>query len=78
VEVTQGVGLRSIMTFMVGFGPVAVFVASFINIQAVWKIYIARAARDVFGLSAAADAAFGSCHSRSSTSGGVWGCQHES
>ncbi len=37
-ELGQGVGLRSIMTFMVGFGPAMVLIASFINRKAVWKI----------------------------------------
>src|SRR5665213_1534086 len=37
-EIGQGVGLRSLMTFMVGFGPAMVLIASFINRKAVWKI----------------------------------------
>jgi len=37
-ELGQHVGLRSIMTFMVGFGPAMVLIASFINRKAVWKI----------------------------------------
>lgn len=37
-EVRQGVGLRSLMTFMVGFGPALVFIASFINKKSIWKI----------------------------------------
>ena len=37
-EIGQGVGLRSLMTFMVGFGPLMVLIASFINRKAVWKI----------------------------------------
>jgi len=38
VEINQGVGLRSLMTFMVGFGPALVFTASFVNKKAYWKI----------------------------------------
>ncbi len=38
VEVDEGVGLRSLMTFVVGFGPVLVLAASFVNRQAVWRI----------------------------------------
>jgi hypothetical protein len=37
-ELGQHVGLRSLMTFMVGFGPLIVFVASFVNKKAYWKI----------------------------------------
>ncbi|MEK7639983.1 MAG: hypothetical protein AAB424_02510 [Patescibacteria group bacterium] len=35
---SEGVGLSALMTFMVGFGPLAVFVASFINRKSYWKI----------------------------------------
>ena len=37
-EIQKGVGLPSLLTFMVGFGPLMVFVASFINKKSVWKI----------------------------------------
>src|SRR5665213_3532899 len=37
-EINQGVGLRSLMTFMVGFGPAMVFIASFVNRKATWKL----------------------------------------
>jgi hypothetical protein len=37
-EIKSGVGLKSLMTFMVGFGPLLVFIASFINRQSFWKI----------------------------------------
>ena len=37
-EVQQGVGLASLMTFMVGFGPLMIFVASFVNKKAAWKV----------------------------------------
>lgn len=38
VEIRSGVGLRSLMTFVVGFGPLVVFAASFLNRNAVWRI----------------------------------------
>jgi hypothetical protein len=38
VELNQGVGLRTLPTFMVGFMPLLVFVGSFHNRDAVWKI----------------------------------------
>jgi hypothetical protein len=38
VETNASVGLRSLMTFMVGFGPLVVFAASFVNRKAVWKL----------------------------------------
>ena len=37
-ELNQGVGLRSLMTFMVGFGPLMVVIASFISKKSVWKL----------------------------------------
>ncbi len=37
-EINQHVGLRSLMTFMVGFGPLVVLVASFVNKKSVWKL----------------------------------------
>lgn len=37
-EVKQGVGLQSLMTFSVGFIPLLVFIASFFNKKAVWKL----------------------------------------
>jgi hypothetical protein len=37
-EIKLGVGLRSLMTFMVGFGPLIVFISSFVNRKAYWKI----------------------------------------
>jgi hypothetical protein len=37
-EIKQGVGLQSLMTFMVGFNPFLIFLASFVNKKAVWKI----------------------------------------
>lgn len=37
-QLSKGVGLSSLMTFMVGFGPLMVLSASFINRKSVWKI----------------------------------------
>jgi hypothetical protein len=38
VELRSGVGLRTLTTFMIGFMPLLVFLASFHNPAAVWKI----------------------------------------
>ena len=38
VELNEGVGLRALPTFMVGFMPLLVFVGSFHNAASVWKI----------------------------------------
>jgi hypothetical protein len=38
VELDAGVGLRSLMTFVVGFGPLLIFGASFVNPQAAWGV----------------------------------------
>ena len=38
VEFSDGVGLRALPTFMVGFMPLLVFVGSFHNAASVWKI----------------------------------------
>lgn len=37
-QIDKGVGLIALMTFMVGFGPLLVFIASFVNKNAVWKL----------------------------------------
>lgn len=37
-ELQQGVGLQSLMTFIVGFLPLTVFIASFLNKNARWKL----------------------------------------
>ncbi len=37
-EIKQGVGLQSLMTFVVGFLPLTIFIASFFNNKAVWKL----------------------------------------
>jgi hypothetical protein len=38
VELQEGVGLRALPTFMVGFMPLLVFIASFHNPASVWRI----------------------------------------
>lgn len=37
-ELQQGVGLQSLMTFIVGFNPLVIFLASFVNKKAYWKL----------------------------------------
>ncbi|HET7523855.1 MAG TPA: hypothetical protein VFJ79_06905 [Acidimicrobiales bacterium] len=37
-EIQAGVGLRSLMTFVIGFGPLLILAASFANRQAAWHI----------------------------------------
>lgn len=37
-QVKQGVGLVSLMTLAIGFSPVIIFFASFLNKKAEWKI----------------------------------------
>lgn len=37
-EVKQGVGIQSLATFIVGFVPLLVFISSFINKKAIWKL----------------------------------------
>lgn len=37
-QIGEGVGWQIVMTFMVGFGPLLVFIASFLNRKAYWKI----------------------------------------
>jgi hypothetical protein len=36
--IKQGVGVQSLLTFMVGFNPLIIFIASFVNKKAYWKI----------------------------------------
>lgn len=36
--ISEGIGRSAVMTFMVGFGPLMVFIASFVNRKSVWKI----------------------------------------
>jgi len=37
-EIKQGVGIQSLMTFMLGFSPILIFLASFVNKKSGWKI----------------------------------------
>lgn len=37
-QISEGVGITALMTFAVGFGPLLVFLASFINKKSDWKI----------------------------------------
>jgi hypothetical protein len=37
-ELGEGVGIQSLLTFIVGFNPLCIFIASFINKKSVWKI----------------------------------------
>lgn len=37
-EINAGVGLQSLVTFMAGFGPLLIVIASFISRNAVWKL----------------------------------------
>jgi hypothetical protein len=37
-EIHAHVGLRSLMTFMVGFGPLMIFLSSFVNRKSYWKL----------------------------------------
>lgn len=52
-EISQGVGIQSLATFMVGFVPLLIFLASFANKKAYWKITkfdLACGALSVIGL----------------------------
>src|SRR3989338_7170810 len=37
-EISKGVGIQSLMTFMVGFNPLLIFLASFVNKKSEWKL----------------------------------------
>ncbi len=37
-QIQQGVGLAALLTFMVGFNPLLIFLASFVNRKSQWKI----------------------------------------
>lgn len=37
-EIKQGVGIQSLMTFMIGFTPLVILIASFLNKKAYWKL----------------------------------------
>ena len=52
-EVSEGVGIRSLITFMSGFIPLLIFISSFINKESYWKLQKLDywyAALAVFGL----------------------------
>lgn len=49
-EINQGVGMQSLLTFMVGFNPLLIFFASFINKNSVWKINLLDIICAVFSL----------------------------
>jgi len=37
-EINKGVGIQSLMTFIVGFNPLLIFLASFVNKKSEWKL----------------------------------------
>jgi len=37
-EISKGVGIQSLMTFMVGFNPLLIFLASFVNKKSEWRL----------------------------------------
>lgn len=37
-EIKQGVGIQSLMTFWIGFAPLIILIASFVNKKAEWKL----------------------------------------
>src|SRR3989344_7036794 len=37
-ELSKGVGIQSLMTFMVGFNPLLILLASFVNKKSEWKL----------------------------------------
>jgi hypothetical protein len=37
-EIKQGVGIQALLTFVVGFLPLTIFIASFVNKKAEWKL----------------------------------------
>ena len=37
-ELSKGVGWQSLMTFMVGFSPLLIFIASFVNKKSYWRL----------------------------------------
>lgn len=52
-QLKQGIGRESILTFMVGFVPMLVFIASFVNKKSYWKIEkldLLCGALSIFGL----------------------------
>jgi len=51
-EVHEGVGLRSLMTFVIGFSPLLILAASFVNPHAYWRLGPFDVACGVLSLSA--------------------------
>src|SRR5207244_4891005 len=52
-QIKQGVGLESLMTFSTGFLPLTIFIASFANKKAEWKVTkfdLICGALSIFGL----------------------------
>ncbi|MCL5784153.1 MAG: hypothetical protein M1142_02245 [Patescibacteria group bacterium] len=52
-EVSQGVGIQSLTTFMAGFMPLLIFLSSFVNKKAYWKLTkfnLLCAVLSIFGL----------------------------
>jgi hypothetical protein len=49
-EIHQQVGIQSLLTFMIGFGPLVIFLASFVNKKAYWQITKADVACGLFSL----------------------------
>lgn len=37
-QIKQGIGMEALLTFMVGFVPLVVFIASFVNKKSYWKV----------------------------------------
>ncbi len=37
-QIKQGVGIQSLLTFIVGFNPLLIFIASFVNKKAYWEL----------------------------------------
>lgn len=38
-EIQQGVGIQALMTFVVGFFPLTIFIASFVNKKSEWRLH---------------------------------------
>jgi len=49
-EIHQQVGIQSLLTFLIGFGPLLIFLASFVNKNAYWKITKADVVCGLFSL----------------------------
>ncbi len=49
-QLKQGVGLQVLLTFIVGFNPLLIFIASFLNKKAFWKIGVVDITCGIFCL----------------------------